>query len=157
MKKLLAKFFNDLRCRFGSRVHYCRRTVRKAEQNVSPTSYTRDKLAMACSSSSNDFGGSPVDIIGLVEEVGKSSKGRKRVRNPEKWEAKHHKKTGLRKNSPRLQICTSFDCCKKKCLKGFTSLTLENVPSSSKKMFKEGWKINLSRDSQTTCCRAYVS
>ena len=50
----------------------------------------------------------------LEEEEGR--KGRKRIRNPEGWTAKHVKRPGLRKNSPLVVITNDTECCKKKCL-----------------------------------------
>ena len=54
-------------------------------------------------------------------------KGRKRTRNPDNWKAKHVKKPGLRKNAPRTEISCSTNCCKKECLKKFSTEHLEKI------------------------------
>ena len=54
------------------------------------------------------------------QEAGKT--GRKRVRNPDKWDIKHVKRPGLRKNSPRLEIADLSDCCKRRVCNSFRLL-----------------------------------
>uniref|UniRef100_A0A1X7T8R1 Uncharacterized protein n=1 Tax=Amphimedon queenslandica TaxID=400682 RepID=A0A1X7T8R1_AMPQE len=54
-------------------------------------------------------------------EVTTKGKGRKRTRNPDKWKSKYARKTGLRKNSPRIELSQDTEYCHKKCLKQFST------------------------------------
>ena len=69
----------------------------------------------------------------------RTEQGKKKTKEPGELE-------GLRKNSPRLQISTTFDCCKKKCLRGFTSPTLEQV---QKNLYYDQQNIHLIRREET--------
>ena len=53
--------------------------------------------------------------------------GRKRVRDPDSWKVKHVKRTGLRRNAPKISIeeVLEKDCCKKSCLRHFSAEHLE--------------------------------
>ena len=49
--------------------------------------------------------------------------GRKRVRDPDSWKVKHVKRTGLRRNAPKISIeeVLEKDYCKKSCLRHFSA------------------------------------
>lgn len=64
----------------------------------------------ASSASTSDFTLLYSPEVGSVEEVTEEpeecKRGRKRLRQPEKWTKKHVKKPGLRKNSPHVDLTT---------------------------------------------------
>ena len=60
-------------------------------------------------------------------EVTTKGIGRKRTRNPDKWKSKYARKTGLRKNSPRIELSQETECCHKKCLKQFSTDHLKRL------------------------------
>ena len=74
----------------------------------------------------------------VIEEQETGTTGSKRVRSPDKWTKKHVKRSGLRKNSPRLQISdlSENDCCRKKCLHQFSPSHLSKVRDEFKSMYQ---------------------
>ena len=82
--------------------------------------------------------------VEVPEEQEASKIGRKRVRNTDNWSVKHVKKPGLRKNSPRLQLTDITDCCKKRCIQGFSSSHLSKIRSDFEGLYYEQQNIYLS-------------
>ena len=82
--------------------------------------------------------------VEVPEEQEASKIGRKRVRNTDNWSVKHVKKPGLRKNSPRLQLTDITDCCKKRCIQGFSSSHLSKIRSDFEGLYYEQQNIHLS-------------
>ena len=82
--------------------------------------------------------------VEVPEEQEASKIGRKRVRNTDNWQVKHVKKPGLGKNSPRLQLTDITDCCKKRCIQGFSSSHLSKIRSDFEGLYYEQQNIHLS-------------
>lgn len=95
----------------------------------------------ASSASTSDFTLLYSPEVGSVEEVTEEpdecKRGRKRLRQPEKWTKKHVKKPGLRKNSPRVDLSNYAECCKKLCIQKFTTSHLNKVRDDFEKLFYE--------------------
>ena len=75
-----------------------------------------------------EVGNEVVKLVTATEKqdnLGTTSRGRIRKRNPDAWKVmKHVKKPGLRKNSPLVALTVTMKCCKKKCLQ---SISLSHI------------------------------
>lgn len=78
-----------------------------------------------------------VGSVEVTEEPEECKRGRKRLRQPEKWTKKHMKKPGLRKNSPCVDLSNYAECCKKLCIQKFTTSHLNKVRDDFEKLFYE--------------------
>ena len=112
--------------------------------SASSGSYLTEDLPRESTSSSDaKFLYVPPDVgdeIEVNEDVEKSSKGRKRTRNPDNWSKKHVKKPGVRKNST---ITEGMECCRKKFFQIFNVSHLQKIRMNFESMRYEEQNIYL--------------